>query len=304
MLKKRVTALIFILCLLFASGTNGSMFVNKAYAESPSGSYSITSINMFSSAFRITLSGISNATHFNVYKKSSNTVVNSVPVSIASALNSMPAVYADITDLEVRVYSDSGGNTIAEFTLNSSSQLVLKGSTVTVPQNSSTSLTGSTTGSSNKKVSVQKDNSVTQTVNGNTPSSIANDATDPVPDTDYSESGNAVTVIVNGTPVVFDQQPVIINNRTIAPMRAICEAMGAQVNWDPDALTATATKDVTTIIVKIGNTQATVNGTTKILDVPAQIINNRTLVPVRFISESLGAKVDWTENSPTVTINQ
>jgi hypothetical protein len=133
MFKKRVTALIFILCLLFTSGNNGSMFVNMAKAETPSGSYSITSINQFSSTFRITLQGISNATHFNVYKKSNNTVVNSVPVSIASAINSMPAVYADIADLEVRVYSDSAGtNTIAEFTLNSSNQLVLKGSTVAV----------------------------------------------------------------------------------------------------------------------------------------------------------------------------
>jgi hypothetical protein len=113
-----------------------------------------------------------------------------------------------------------------------------------------------------------------------------------------------ITVIVNGTSVVFDQPPVINNGRTIVPMRAIFEALGVQVNWDGDTQTITATKDTTKIIVKIGNTQATVNGETKTLDVPAQIINNRTMVPVRFISESLGAKVYWAENSQTVTINE
>jgi hypothetical protein len=112
---------------MFASGDNGSVFINEAHAESATGSYNITSINTFSSAFRITLQGLNDATHFNVFKKSSNALVNSVPVSIDSALNSMPAVYADIADLEVIVYSDSAGtNTIAEFTLNSSNQLVLK----------------------------------------------------------------------------------------------------------------------------------------------------------------------------------
>ncbi len=188
MYKKRVTALVFILCLMFASGNNGSMFVDKAYADSPTGSYSITLINEFSSAFRITLSGISNATHFNVYKKSSNTLVNSVPVSIESALNSMPAVYADIADLEVRVYSNSAGsNTIAEFTLNSSNQLLYKAATE--PQNSTISPANATF-----NVSTPADIITTMTLNGNTLVSITNGTATLVLDTDYSVSGNTVTI--------------------------------------------------------------------------------------------------------------
>lgn len=315
MYRKLATILIFILCLMFTGGTSGSMFVNKALAETPSGSYSITSMNAFSSSFRITLQEISNAAYFNVYKKSNNTLVNSVPISINNALNSMPAVYSDITDLEVRVYSDSAGtNTAAEFTLNSANQLVLKGSTVTTSPSSTpssptvTSSSNSTispaTGSFNENKSAKKEIPVPKTLNDNTQSSTANAATTLVPATAKSASGNTITVTVNGTPVVFDQPPVIISGRTITPMRAIFEAMGAQVNWDGAKQTVTVTKGGTTIKVKIGNSQATVNDAAKTLDVPAQIINNRTLVPIRFISESLGARVDWTENSHTVTINQ
>lgn len=113
-----------------------------------------------------------------------------------------------------------------------------------------------------------------------------------------------ITVTVNGTPVIFDQPPVIFKGRTMVPMRAIFEALGTQVNWDAEKQTVTATKGGITIMVQIGSQQATVNGAGKTLDVPAQIIKNRTMVPVRFISESLGAEVNWDAKSRTVTINQ
>lgn len=112
-----------------------------------------------------------------------------------------------------------------------------------------------------------------------------------------------ITVTVNGAPVIFDQLPIICQGRAMVPMRAIFQALGAEVDWEVGQQKVTATKDETTIIVKIGETQATVNGGEKTLDVPAQIINNRTLVPVRFISESLGADVDWVIKSQTVMIS-
>lgn len=111
-----------------------------------------------------------------------------------------------------------------------------------------------------------------------------------------------ITVNINGTQLVSDQPPLIINNRTLVPLRTIFEALGAQVNWAGGTQTVTATRGTTTIIAKIGSIQAKVNGTEKTLDVPAQIINSRTFVPVRFISESLGAKVDWDGTTKTVTI--
>ena len=113
-----------------------------------------------------------------------------------------------------------------------------------------------------------------------------------------------IAVTVNGTTVVFDQPPVILKGRTMVPLRAILEALGTQVNWDAEKQTVTATKGAVTIIVEIGSKQATVNGAVKTLDVPALIIKNRTMVPVRFISESLGAEVNWDGKSQTVKINQ
>jgi hypothetical protein len=303
-------AIIMIITLGLMAG-RGSMFVLPAYAQSPGGSYSITSINTFSTAFRITLEGVNNAGYFNVFKKSNDTLVNAVPVDIGSALNSMPAVYADITDLEVRVYSDPAGKSaVAEFSLNSSGQLIMKQlfpadsgeDTSSSGSKSSGSSGSSSSGKTSSKGSTGAATGSTGTVIETVPNATTENAltvsSQPMTPPDQ------ISVVLNGKPVVFDQPPVIVDNRTIAPIRAIFEAMGAQVFWNETERTVTVKNEMTTILVKIDNTQAYVNGAEKILDVPAQIINSRTLVPVRFISESLGATVGWSDTTRTVTITQ
>ena len=112
-----------------------------------------------------------------------------------------------------------------------------------------------------------------------------------------------ISVTVNGTLLVFDQPPVILNGRAMVPMRAIFEELETQVNWDEENGTVTVIKGNTTIVTKIGSKQVTVNGGGKTIDVPAQIINNRILVPVRLIFESLGAKVYWDKDSQTIAIS-
>jgi len=114
----------------------------------------------------------------------------------------------------------------------------------------------------------------------------------------------AITVKVNGSLVSFDQSPVVSNGRVLVPLRAIFERLGAQVNWNNITQTVTATKGATIIKVVINDSSPTVNGVSKKLDVPAQIVNGRTMVPVRFISESLGAKVEWNESTKTVTVEE
>ena len=117
------------------------------------------------------------------------------------------------------------------------------------------------------------------------------------------ENKTKIHVYVNDTEVLFDVQPVFIQSRTMVPLRAVFEAMGALVEWDNYTKTATITKG-TKVQVQLDNKNALVDGKTVIMDVPAAGINGRILVPVRFISEALGAVVDWDNNTKTAFINE
>lgn len=117
-------------------------------------------------------------------------------------------------------------------------------------------------------------------------------------------SGVAATrVEVNGSPIAFSVEPMQIANRTMVPMRAIFEALGAYVHWNEGTQTVTATKGSTDVQLTIGETGALVNGRTVALEVPAMIHRGSTMVPLRFVSESLGADVGWSEATQTVSIN-
>ncbi|MBE7052939.1 MAG: hypothetical protein E7391_01535 [Ruminococcaceae bacterium] len=112
-----------------------------------------------------------------------------------------------------------------------------------------------------------------------------------------------IKVIVNGNTLTMDQNPIIVEGRTLVPLRAIFEALGATVEWDDATKTASGKLSEKTVSLQINNTVAKVNGKDVTLDVPAQIVNSRTLVPVRFISESLGANVGWEDATKTVTVD-
>ena len=109
-----------------------------------------------------------------------------------------------------------------------------------------------------------------------------------------------VAVVVNGQTVQFDQPPVQRAGRVFVPLRGVFERLGASVVYDNGVINATG--NGRTIQLRIGSTQATVNGETRTLDVAPFVVGSRTLVPIRFISESLGANVSWNDNTSTVTI--
>lgn len=113
---------------------------------------------------------------------------------------------------------------------------------------------------------------------------------------------NSLKLTIDGVPVKTDSAPVNVNGRILVPMRAMFEAMGATVQWNPATQTATATKDGTRIQMTIGSTTAYVNGTPKTLDVPAQTIDGRTMIPSRFIGENLNYNVGWNSASQTVEL--
>lgn len=122
------------------------------------------------------------------------------------------------------------------------------------------------------------------------------------PATTFANSG--VKVAIDGKTIEFDVEPQIINGRTMVPMRKIFEELGANVEWDGETKTITSTKNNSIIILQIGIKYISTNGTTSELDVAPCIINNRTLVPVRAISEAFGCDVEWDGSTKTVSITR
>ena len=115
---------------------------------------------------------------------------------------------------------------------------------------------------------------------------------------------NPIRVTFNGNYIQFDQSPVAINGRVLVPVRKIFEAMGATVDYDWKTKQVTGKQGDLVITLKIDSNLAYVNGKKITLDVPAKAINGRTLVPARFIAESLGAQVNWNGTNRTVEITK
>lgn len=113
-----------------------------------------------------------------------------------------------------------------------------------------------------------------------------------------------ITVFCNGSEILFDQSPVLENDRVLVPMRAIFEALGAEVTWEEATRTAAASLGETQVSVQIDNPVMMKNGEPVELDAPPRLIGERTLVPVRAISEGLGAEVEWNEQERQVIISQ
>jgi hypothetical protein len=111
----------------------------------------------------------------------------------------------------------------------------------------------------------------------------------------------SVTVIVDGQTMSFDQPPIVQAGRVFVPLRSIFERLGASVVYANGQINATGKGR--TVSLTIGSTQATVDGQPTTLDVAPFVIGSRTLVPLRFIAQSLGATVNWNDSTSTVTIN-
>ncbi|OZQ76638.1 hypothetical protein CA596_09395 [Paenibacillus odorifer] len=111
-----------------------------------------------------------------------------------------------------------------------------------------------------------------------------------------------ISIFIDGVRLSTDQAPVMVNGRTMVPLRAIFEAFNASIKWNQKTQTVTATKDDTTIMLKIGSKTATINNKAVTLDVPGQNLKGRTMVPTRFVSEALGHDVGWNPSTKVVTI--
>lgn len=113
-----------------------------------------------------------------------------------------------------------------------------------------------------------------------------------------------IKVILNGTKISFpDQQPIIENSRTLVPVRFVSEALGANVDWIQAEKKVVITKDSKKIEMVVGQRKVKIDRKVIELDVASKFQNDRTLVPLRFISEAFGCQVDWDQKSYTVNIN-
>ncbi len=129
-----------------------------------------------------------------------------------------------------------------------------------------------------------------------------------------SQTPNVITIqignpemTVNGIKQEIDPGmgtvPVISNERTLLPVRAIVEALGGTVEWDENTRTASLSYGPDNIELTIDSTTAYLNGTAYTLDTTPVIINDRTMLPIRFIAESFGLEVGWEQSSQTVTVS-
>ena len=113
-----------------------------------------------------------------------------------------------------------------------------------------------------------------------------------------------INLLVDGKKIECDVPPVIDNNRTLVPARAFFESLGASVNWNAVKKQVSVKLGSTRIILVIGSNVAYVNSVVKILDSLPVVKDNRTLIPVRFVSENLGYDVSWDGKTQSVILEK
>ncbi|MDL2248806.1 copper amine oxidase N-terminal domain-containing protein [Tyzzerella sp. OttesenSCG-928-J15] len=116
-------------------------------------------------------------------------------------------------------------------------------------------------------------------------------------------ASDTINVTIDGQAVKFaNQQPAIVEGRTLVPVRGVFEHLGFSVEWNSELSQATLSGNGYTVILTIDSDVFTTNGTENTLDVPAQIINDTTMLPIRAVLESVGCSVDWENDTKTVLI--
>ncbi|MCA1594809.1 MAG: hypothetical protein LC772_00055, partial [Chloroflexi bacterium] len=119
----------------------------------------------------------------------------------------------------------------------------------------------------------------------------------------YSGMSSRIHVRIDGQPLRFaDQRPMEVDNRVLVPLRGVFEGLGANVDWNPANQTVTGRRAGTTVRLRVNSAEASVNGRPVSLDVPARLYGNSVMVPLRFVSEALGADVRWVDATQTVNI--
>lgn len=124
-----------------------------------------------------------------------------------------------------------------------------------------------------------------------------------LPSTSFSAGEKQISIVLDGEDLKLDVNPILEKGSTLVPIREIFQRMGARVSFDPSTQKIVIEQSDSKIELWIGNNNAYVNQKLFNLDVPPSIVNGRTLVPLRFISECLGYQIDWNQTNRTVYIS-
>ena len=112
-----------------------------------------------------------------------------------------------------------------------------------------------------------------------------------------------ICVYLDGIEIEFDVKPQVINGRTMVPIRAIFEKMGAHVSWNADTNTAVCTKDSTIVKMTVNSNLIYINDAATTMDTTPVVVTGRTLAPARYVAEAFGATVKWVEEHNAVVIS-
>ncbi|WP_041726158.1 S8 family serine peptidase [Caldisericum exile] len=159
----------------------------------------------------------------------------------------------------------------------------------------------------------QGTNTITLTAEDNMGNKVTKTLTITYTQPQQTKRSHIVTLTINSPTITIDytitknidtqgSKPIIQNGRTLIPIRTLIESLGGKVLWDAKEQKVTIELNGHSVILYIGKTYAYVDGNKRTLDVAPQIINGRTYIPLRFVSESLGMVVDYDSQSKTITI--
>lgn len=111
-----------------------------------------------------------------------------------------------------------------------------------------------------------------------------------------------IGVEIDGVPVLLDPAPLLINGRTFVPLRGVFELLGAEVGWHAESRQVSVHRDPTELILELESTTALLNGAQLPMDAAPFLYQNRTFIPLRFVTEALGERVDWDPERQVVGI--
>lgn len=116
-------------------------------------------------------------------------------------------------------------------------------------------------------------------------------------------ANETIKIIVNGEELILDAEPLLVNDTILVPIRPIFESLGMRLIWENERGVVTTTTAIGEVKIRIGSDIAVLgDGTVNLMPTYPRIVNGRTMVPIRFVAETMKADVNWSEGTRTVSI--